>query len=234
MIEFLIPLKLPVRAAELTGVTESPSARILQERASWGTRPRQNLPKAGEKTSHQSAEIAAQAERLEQERRSLQAAAEQELRVLQEQRTLFQNAAQELNRVSKTVEQQMSSLIREVQEATIELAHAIASKLVFEEIDEDRFPIANLVHEVVSRLESSQAPVVRLHPADLALVQDLSTIGDSNGDKSMQFVADATLVRGDCKAKAGEITVVYELRRQVEEIRRELLSTVSGHAEPRN
>lgn len=234
MIEFLIPLKLPVRAAEITGVTEAPSLRILQERASWGTRDRQNPPLANEKPSRQAAEQAAHAERLELERRNLQAAAEQELRLLQEQRILFQNAAQELSRVSKTVQLQVGNLIREIQESTIELAHAIAAKLVFEEIEEGRFPIANLVHEVVSRLESNEAPVVRLHPSDLAMIQDMSSIGGPEGQKSMQFIADATLARGDCKAKAGEIMVAYELRRQVDEIRRELLSTVSGHAESRN
>ena len=46
-----------------------------------------------------------------------------------------------------------------------------------------------------------------------------------------EFVADATLFRGDCRAKAGDVSVVYELNHQVEEIRRQLLSTVHGHAE---
>ena len=231
MIEFLIPLKLPVRAVELTGVTESPSARILKERANWPTRLQQNLPMGRSPTS---AEVAARADQLEEERRNLQAAAQKEMLALQEQRRMFQNATLELNRVSKEVQQQLAGLVREVQVTTIELAHAIASKLVFEEIDEDRFPIANLVHEVVSRLESSEKAVVRLHPDDLALVQEIPTIGNADSEKSIQFVADNTLARGDCKAKAGEIMVAYELNRQVEEIRRELLSTVSGHAEPRS
>ena len=154
-----------------------------------------------------------------------------ETETLREQKTLFANAAQELQRASQVVERQLAGLIRELQESTVELAHAIASKLIFEEVDGNRFPIANLVHEVVSRLDSEVKTVVRLHPDDLALVQGFPTIDGSHDEHSLRFVADATLSRGDCKAKAGEISVIYELRRNVEEIRRQLLSTVSGHAE---
>ena len=113
----------------------------------------------------------------------------------------------------------------------MELACAIASKLIFEEVDSDRFPIANLVHEVISRLDTTAAAVVRLHPDDLTLIQQQPMISGTGEDRSLEFVADPTLNRGDCKAKSGEISVVYQLRRQIDDLRRQLLSTVNGHAE---
>ena len=150
---------------------------------------------------------------------------------LQQQQKRFVEATIELQRITRSVEKQLEGLILPLQEAAVELGHAIAAKLIFEEVDAGRFPIANLIHEVVSRLDTSSSSVVRLHPDDLALVQDLPAIDGHGEERSVRFVADSTLARGDCKAKAGEITVIYELRRQIEEIRRQLLSTVSGHAE---
>jgi len=118
-----------------------------------------------------------------------------------------------------------------VGEVAIELAHAIAAKLIFEQVETDRFPIANLVHEVLARIDSREPAVVRLHPDDLVLLDEFPVIRSGGDERTLKYVADATLSRGDCKATAGEIKVVYELRHQIEEIRRQLLSTVSGHDE---
>ena len=118
-----------------------------------------------------------------------------------------------------------------IQLAAVEVAHAISAKLVFESVEKDRFPIENLVHEVMTRLDTHLSTVVQLHPDDLAYIQQFPMIEDSVGQPSLQFIADSTLHRGDCRAKAGDTSVIYELKHQVEEIRRQLLSTVSGHAE---
>jgi hypothetical protein len=230
MIEFIIPLNLPVRAVEITATTEGPSQRLTDEMARWerhrqqGTRDRKGLPgqEASNPTGQSTSGADADAKRAEIER---------ELESLRQQRGRLVDAIVDLGKTTKSFEQQIDGLVREFQVATVELAHAVAAKLVFEEVDQGRYPIANLVHEVISRLDSQINTVVRLNPDDLALVQEHPMIDGSSHERSVKFVPDTTLARGDCKAKAGEITVIYELRRQVEEIRRQLLSTVIGHAE---
>ena len=227
MIEFIFPLNLPVRAVEVTEKAGSPSASLLQEMSRWAANYQGSSPTGQGFPTSNSADSRYESPDAERQPAEI----EQELESLRSQRTLFTQATQELRRVSGLVERQLDGMIHEFEEATVELAQAIAAKLIFEEIDNNRFPVANLVHEVVSRLDESSNAVVRLHPDDLAIIQEFPAIGSSDDGRSIRFVGDSSLARGDCKAKAGEISVIYELRRQIDEIRRQLLSTVSGHAE---
>ncbi len=228
MIEFIIPLNLPIRAVEITETTAGPPASLVHVHANWvplapseAARPHESQsPNHAAARSETAVEELPDAREMARERESLRA-----------QQTLFAEAVRELRQATKTAQQQLQGIVAEFQEATVELAQTIAAKLIFEEVSSNRFPVANLVHEVISRLDTHANAVVRLHPDDLAIIQEYSAIDGSDNERPIQFVADKSLSRGDCKAKAGEISVIYELRRQIEEIRRQLLSTVSGHAE---
>lgn len=226
MIEIVIPLNLPVRAVEVTEPTGIPSLRLQREIA-WRVEQRTSSFPVKQDGSRQTGSSFEQAT----QENNVPSAIAEELESLRSQQALFINGLDSLRRAVGDVNHQLDGMLSELQEATIELAEAMTSKLIFEEINENRFPIANLVHEVISHLNTTSGAVIRMHPDDLALLQDYPTIDGSQKDGSLKFVADSTLARGDCKAKAGEISVVYELRRQIDEIRRELLSTVSGHAE---
>ncbi len=219
MIEFIIPLNLPLRTVAATSVLASPPESLRLEIDQFKRRrSKKSLANHGSPTPR------------EQESHS-DVARTRELEQLRSHRNLFRNAVEELQNASRRYEQRLASMVHELQLATIELAHAISAKLVFEEVDANRFPIANLVHEVIARLDTSATAIVRLHPDDLALIEVQPTIGGNDDECPVQFVADPTLARGDCKAKAGEISVVYEIQRQIDDIRRQLLSTVNGHAE---
>ncbi len=228
MIEVRIPLSLPIRtvvpAERGAAVPEWLRAEFARRIEPAVGRSHQSLKSPASGESH--------AARHSLEQRTLEAL-EQERQALQRERENFARGLLELQQAMRRGDQQLNGLVSEVREATIELAHAIAAKLIFEQIERDRFPIENLVHEVLARLQTREAAIIRLHPADLALLEELPAIrgSGSEGERSLQYVADATLARGDCRATAGEIKVVYELRHQVEEIRRQLLSTVSGHDE---
>ena len=117
-------------------------------------------------------------------------------------------------------------VLPELQHATIELAHAIAAKLVLDRVLSDQFPIENLVREVVERLNTDQPIVVKLHPADFSVWQQhvTSQIETTALGENIRVQADAALARGDCQASSGEISIVYELRRQIEELRQQLVS----------
>lgn len=217
MIEFTIPLNLPVRAIAVTAATQNPPERIATEMTRWAMRAIEKAREASEITQPAIARPPT--------------GVELELQSLRGQRELFVRGIEELRQATRQFELQMKGLVREFEQATIELAHAISAKLVFESVNSDRFPIDNLVHEVITRLDTNATAVVSLHPDDLTALQQYNAIEGLDGETSVQFTADATLSRGDCRAKAGDMSVVYELKRQIEEIRRQLYSTVNGHAE---
>jgi flagellar biosynthesis/type III secretory pathway protein FliH len=225
MIEFIIPLTLPLRKIANTRGTASPPFAILEEMARAKQAAAESSPRPERPGTPSSAEVN------EASTEAMRSELDQELELLRTRRAVFINAAEELTRVTQQVQDLAAGLTMELQAAAVELAHVISSRLIFEEVNADRFPIANLVHEVISRLDLTASAVVRLHPADLAILQQQGAIEGSGDERQLQFVADSTLARGDCKAKAGEISVVYQLQRQIDDIRRQLLSTVNGHAE---
>ena len=108
-------------------------------------------------------------------------------------------------------------MLPELQQATVELAHAIAAKLVHDCVFTDQFPIENLVREMVERLNTDQSVVVKLHPADFSVWQQhvATQPAASQFGEHIRVQADNTLARGDCQATAGEISIIYELRRQM-------------------
>lgn len=146
---------------------------------------------------------------------------------LDEQVAALELATEQLQHAAKTMQVHWQQIVLpELQQTTIELAHAIAAKLVLDRVLSDQFPIENLVREVVERLNTEQPIVVKLHPADLVVWQQhveshvsATTLGDH-----VRVQADAGLARGDCQAASGEVSIVYELRRQIEELRQQLVS----------
>lgn len=224
MIEFIIPLNLPVRAVTVTEATADPPEWVAQEMARWQASfeeppipeeappvieqvlPEPPVPKGPSPT-------------------------EIELELLRQRRDLFDRAIDELRSATRKVETRLDGMLHEFQLAAVEVAHAIAAKLVFESVENGQFPVENLIHEMMARLDTNLRTVVQLHPEDLAYIQKFPMIEESGGRPAVQFIADSTLHRGDCRAKAGDTNVIFELKHQVEEIRRQLLSTVNGHAE---
>jgi len=213
MIEFTVPLTLPLRGVVLTSALAEPPADLALAFA--------KLPAiiAARRSAVATAEIVAQQER--------------ELELLRRERDAWRQGLAELQRAKAQVDAQLSAIIGDVREAAVELAHAIASKLVFQQLESGAFPTERLVAEVLGRLNTREPTTIRLHPADLEVVQRADeALKALDPEGHLRLIADPKLSRGDCKAVAGEITVVYDLHRQIEEIRRELLSTVTGHAEP--
>ena len=122
-------------------------------------------------------------------------------------------------------------LLAEMQQVAIELAVAVAGHLVHEKIQASEFPIENVVRQVVEHLGAKQPVKVRLHPDDLALLAQ--RLGDSplaTSAADVELVPDATLSRGDCRAEAGEVSMLSQLDVQLADLRRHLLGSL-GHAE---
>jgi flagellar assembly protein FliH len=169
-----------------------------------------------------SAEVLARTQALAVQEQRLREEGEALKRIL----TSLQNAAQAV------ATQQMEQLA-EVRRVTVELAVAIASRLIHERILAGQFGVETLVRQVLEKLEPRQPIAVRLHPDDLALLKRRLPAGDPlanlENDK-VRFVADPALSRGDCRAEAGDVRIVSHLQGQLEEIRQHLLRSV-GHAQ---
>jgi flagellar biosynthesis/type III secretory pathway protein FliH len=146
---------------------------------------------------------------------------------LREQVAALEQAVKQMQVAAKSMQFHWQHIVLpELQQTTIELAHAIAAKLVLDQVHSNQFPIENLVHAVVERLNTEQPIIVKLHPADFDIWQQhvTSHIQSTALGDNIRVQADATLARGDCQASSGEVSIVYELRRQIEELRQQLIS----------
>src|SRR5262249_32110688 len=119
----------------------------------------------------------------------------------------------------------------EMEKAAVELAVAIARKLLFDRLDAGAYPVEALARAVIARLPPRRPVRLRLHPDDKALLEKRLGGDPLIADNpEVEVVADAALAPGDCRADAGEVRVAAGLAPHLAEIHRVLLENV-GHAE---
>jgi hypothetical protein len=120
--------------------------------------------------------------------------------------------------------QQRQRLV-EMQRVAIEVAVAVASRLVHQRLEAGDFSVDGLVRQVAERLEAKDALTIHLHPADLSLLEKQA--GDCRrllpGDGNLKLIADASLNRGDCRAETGDMSLVLKVDQQLDEMRKHLL-----------
>ncbi len=125
----------------------------------------------------------------------------------------------------REIEQRRRASLAEMQQATVELAAAIASQVVYDTIDSGEFPIAATVQRVVNELQDEPVVTVRLHPDDLALLQTQMKADENSWSAAaeLHFQPDKSLARGDCRADASDFGIMYKLQRHLAELRRFVL-----------
>lgn len=119
----------------------------------------------------------------------------------------------------------------QLQQAAVELALTIATKLLHQQIDRDEFPVESMVRDMADQLMDDVPSVVRLNPDDLLLLK--SRLGDEPvlpGQEEPRLMPDPSLARGDCRVegKAGNMRL-SELPQHLAQIREDLLRRM-GHA----
>jgi flagellar biosynthesis/type III secretory pathway protein FliH len=124
------------------------------------------------------------------------------------------------------------AMIGEMRQAAIELAMAVAGRVVFDKLQAGEFPIEEMVRQSVARLPAAPAVKVYLHPDDLALLR--RRLGEQAlteaREPDVRLETEAALKRGGCRAEAGEIHVLADLANQLAELRQHLLWSTS-HAQ---
>jgi hypothetical protein len=132
-----------------------------------------------------------------------------------------------LTELGRDLRQQQQQRLREMQQAAIELAVAVASRLVHAQIAAGDYPIENLVRHVVNQLGAPQAVTVVLNPADLALLK--RRLGDEpllEDNPNICLLGDPTLNRGDCRAETADVHLLAQLEEQINELRETLLRSL--------
>lgn len=126
------------------------------------------------------------------------------------------------------IEQRRQQSLAELRQAAVELAVSIASRFIHERIAAGEFAVEKLVEQVLAKCELRQPVEIRLHPADLELLERRSQ-GKRipwRNHESYKLVADGALQRGDCRVEAGELGVLSMIETQLSELRQHLLENL--------
>lgn len=149
---------------------------------------------------------------------------------VREERQAIEQVLSQLRAAARQLGDRYESMAAQMRQATVELALAVAGRLVFDKLQAGEFPIEEMVRQAVARLPAAPSVRVHLHPDDLALLQRRLGEQPLSPEPDVQLNADATLKRGGCRAEADEIHVLADLSGQLAELRQQLLWSAS-HAQ---
>lgn len=145
-----------------------------------------------------------------------------------------QNVLEHLGESVEEFENRRQSMIGELQTVAVEIAVAVASKLVFHELENAESVALPLVQQLVENLDQRFQCKVWLNPDDLTVVEDSQRIDreqDVNGNESQDvkpivFIADPKLARGDCRIDNGSETLISSIQSKLSEIRHHLIESL--------
>lgn len=149
-----------------------------------------------------------------------------------EERRAIEQVVEQLRQATHQLTVRFEATIEEMRQASIELAVAVASRVVFDKLQAGDFPIEEMVRQALARLPAPTPFTVYLHPDDLALMQ--KRLADApllpSREAQVRIEADGSLKRGGCRAEAGEVHVLADLADQLAGLRQHLLWSAS-HAQ---
>lgn len=125
------------------------------------------------------------------------------------------------------LEKRRSQSFSELQMAAVEIAVMVGSKIAYDKIQTDDYPVEALVNTALEKLDP-QAPVtIRLHPQDQEMLNEHVDGDDINNViQTVKFEADATLERGSCRADTADFSLVTTIEQRTNEIRELLLQGI--------
>ena len=128
----------------------------------------------------------------------------------------FESVLQSLRQMLAELESLRRRESRNLEKELVELALAVARKVVGREVTVRPDTVAHLLHEAIGHLEHAGTLTIRLNPADLERLSDVSSqvLSGLNDPGRVRFEADASLSVGGCfiESEAGEMDVRVEQR----------------------
>ena len=141
----------------------------------------------------------------------------------------FEKVMASLQATAARCESQYATMLGEMQRAAVELAIAVASRVLLTKVESGDFPLEAIVRHIVGRLPVRGNINVYLHPEDLAMM--LNRLGDRPlilGAPAIHFHADYALAHGECRASAAEVTVRSDVMTQLADLREYILEGIPG------
>ena len=153
----------------------------------------------------------------------------EQLKQAQIERDAIHRVLAGMTQAAQNLQASERQLLAEMQRLSVELAVAIASRLIHDKLSSGDFAVETLVRETVERVGSKRPVKVFLHPHDVALLeQRLQNSGQPFSDRNdVQVVVDPLLRRGDCRAETADVRVIAQLEAQLTGLRQNLLEALT-------
>jgi flagellar assembly protein FliH len=138
-----------------------------------------------------------------------------------------------VRRLAQTLEELSAlraDMIRRTERQMVQLALAIASRLVHREITIDRGLLAGMARVALDRLGEHASATIRLHPDDYLAVTSVQTAPWAS--EQVRLVADPQVSRGGCLVQSDFGFMDASADAQIHELARLLLEDTESRAEP--
>ncbi|UGQ47969.1 FliH/SctL family protein [Massilia endophytica] len=132
----------------------------------------------------------------------------------QEARAALAQAHQRLEALAAALERQLDAGLTIQEDLSVALAFEVASQLVGEALVSREAVLAR-VRSVLARTRERERLVIRLHPDDLALVEEAPLSAASPSGARLDWIADPALGPGDCIAVAAGGQLEARIARQL-------------------
>lgn len=129
----------------------------------------------------------------------------------------------------RALEDRKQQLLGEMQEVAVELAIAVASRLIHEKIEKGQFPVEKLVSSAVEYVGTKRPVKIRLNPQDIELLTARLGQASLGSERDpLELTGDAALPRGSCLVETDELSIVSQIEPQLIELRRHLLGNLEN------
>ncbi len=133
----------------------------------------------------------------------------------------------QLKAISGAILEAKKEIINQAQREVVELALAIAKRVVRANVQVNKEIIINMVEETLRRTVDRERIVIRVNPSDVEVIKSNRSQYTSSieGIENLEIVADRRVSPGGCVVETNTGSVVADIDAQLEEIKEKLIGS---------